>query len=255
MLIGARLPIVGGPACGVMREYADWLQRSDTLLTSRRSADARFTGLEWDFAIGAMRLGAPRDFFLIRGDSLSATTPGRPRRLFLSAFAADSGALHRRPRARLHARDARRDRHGTAALRDDGLAAARRLRAAARHRRTRSTRTRARRDDRPTRRRAWERWRGVRNASRRLARAYVRRCVLRERAEARGDSAWILAEGDPVRDNDAIGFLAARAGLSRESALARIVTSFAARRTACPPVAPASPPSGAVGVPAISGSP
>lgn len=75
MLIGARLPIVGGPACDVMREYADWLQRSDTLLTSRRSADARFTGREWDFAIGAMRLGAPRDFFLIRGDSLSATTP------------------------------------------------------------------------------------------------------------------------------------------------------------------------------------
>lgn len=69
------------------------------------------------------------------------------------------------------------------------------------------------------------------------------------------DSAWIFAEGEPVRDNDAIGFLAARAGLSRESALARIVTSFAARRSACPPVAPASPPEGAVGVPAISGSP
>lgn len=89
ILIGARLGTIGGPACDVMQLYAQWLEASDTLDTGRPGRDARFTGREWDFASGAMRLGAPRYFVLIRGDSLSIAAPGRPARLHLSAFAAE----------------------------------------------------------------------------------------------------------------------------------------------------------------------
>jgi hypothetical protein len=370
MLIGARLQGVGGPACEVMREYADWLQRSDTLLTSRRRGDARFTGREWDFATGAMRLGAPRDFFLIRGDSLSVATPGRPRRLFLSAFAADSGALPsalgawfvlvdedsastRMFRSPVSARrihpvltdgnslvyalggvqvDGTRVRAqlaGARALRralgfDDPLPPARFIVGPARD----STlamlgviamerplfammvspplavfaplpatggldphelvhvATIGRRDVVPgSVGEAFAMHHGG-SHGRTFAEAFCSSGLLRTLPpldatrldsalagqwwndfrsdvagyalghamgwfiESRGDSAWIFAEGEPVRDNDAIGFLAARAGISRDSAMARIVPSFAARRAACPPVPPASPPSGAAVVPA-----
>lgn len=49
----------------------------------------------------------------------------------------------------------------------------------------------------------------------------------------RGDSAWIFAEGEQAKDNDAIGFLAARSGIVRAEAIARIVEGIAARRAAC----------------------
>ena len=89
ILIGTRLITAGGPTCDVMRLYAQWLERSDTLDLGRQGRDARFTGREWDFASGAMRLGAPRYFVLIRGDSLTYAAPGRPARLHLTAFAAE----------------------------------------------------------------------------------------------------------------------------------------------------------------------
>jgi len=89
VLLGARTELTGGPPCALMQEYGDWLERSDALLTSARVRDARFSGREWDFAAGAMRLGAPDYFVLIRGDSLAYSPPGRPRRLHLSAFAAE----------------------------------------------------------------------------------------------------------------------------------------------------------------------
>lgn len=92
VLLGARLPAAGGPSCDLMVEYRDWMERSDDLLGARRARDARFTGREWDFAAGAMRLGAPDWFVLIRGDSLTFAAPGRPRRLHLTAFAAEPGA-------------------------------------------------------------------------------------------------------------------------------------------------------------------
>lgn len=89
VLLGTRLETVGGPPCGIMVEYRDWMERSDELLGARRPRDARFTGREWDFAAGAMRLGAPDWFVLIRGDSLSHAAFGRPRRLHLTAFASE----------------------------------------------------------------------------------------------------------------------------------------------------------------------
>ena len=92
VLLGARLPATGGPSCDLMVEYRDWMERSDDLLGARRTRDARFTGREWDFAAGAMRLGAPDWFVLIRGDSLTFAAPGRPRRLHLTAFAAEPAA-------------------------------------------------------------------------------------------------------------------------------------------------------------------
>src|SRR5689334_3973350 len=64
VLLGARTEITGGPPCALMQEYGDWIERSDALLTSARARDARFSGREWDFAAGAMRLGAP-DYFVL----------------------------------------------------------------------------------------------------------------------------------------------------------------------------------------------
>ncbi len=89
VLLGARLESVGGPPCGIMVEYRDWMERSDALLDERRPRDARFTGREWDFAAGAMRMGAPDWFVLIRGDSLTYAAMGRPRQLHLTAYAAE----------------------------------------------------------------------------------------------------------------------------------------------------------------------
>lgn len=88
VLLGARVELQGGPPCALMLEYRDWLQRSDALVLGTPRRGAPFTGHEWDFAAGAVRLGAPAFFTLIRGDSLSALRPGRPRRLHLTAFAA-----------------------------------------------------------------------------------------------------------------------------------------------------------------------
>ena len=93
ILIGARVPAAGGPSCDVMQQYAQWLEESDSLLTARPARDARFTGREWDFASGAMRLGAPRHFMLFRGDSLTHAAPGRPARLYLTAYAAAAEEL------------------------------------------------------------------------------------------------------------------------------------------------------------------
>ena len=89
IVIGARVRTAGGPACDVMQLYAQWLEASDTLDIARPEREARFTGREWDFASGAMRLGAPRHFVLIRGDSLTLAAAGRPARLHLTAFAAE----------------------------------------------------------------------------------------------------------------------------------------------------------------------
>lgn len=89
VLLGARLEAAGGPPCGIMVEYRDWMERSDDLLGARRPRDARFTGREWDFAAGAMRMGAPDWFVLIRGDSLTYAAMGRPRQLHLTAYAAE----------------------------------------------------------------------------------------------------------------------------------------------------------------------
>lgn len=92
VLLGVRVASAGGPPCDLMVEYRDWMERSDDLLGVRRARDARFSGREWDFAAGAMRLGAPDWFVLIRGDSLTLAAPGRPRRLHLTAFAAEPAA-------------------------------------------------------------------------------------------------------------------------------------------------------------------
>lgn len=88
VLLGARLRQSGGPPCDLMVEYRDWMESSDALVGTRRPRDARFSGREWDFAAGAMRLGAPDYFVLIRGDSVTYAPLGRPRRLHLTAFAA-----------------------------------------------------------------------------------------------------------------------------------------------------------------------
>ncbi len=88
VLIGVRTEAVGGPPCAVLREYADWLQRSDALLDRPASRTARLSGREWDFASGALRFGAPRDFVLFRGDSLRRGPAGFPSTLHLTAFAA-----------------------------------------------------------------------------------------------------------------------------------------------------------------------
>ncbi len=88
VLLGARSLAAGGPTCDLMQKYRRWLEQSDDLLGRPRSGEQRFSGREWDFAAGALRLGAPTWFVLIRGDSITDAPPERPRRLHLTAFAA-----------------------------------------------------------------------------------------------------------------------------------------------------------------------
>ncbi len=92
ILLGARVQTAGGPACELMDEYRDWLLRSDSLVLGRLTRAPGFTGREWDYASGAMRMGTPTFFLLIRGDSISAARPPRPRRLHLTALAADESS-------------------------------------------------------------------------------------------------------------------------------------------------------------------
>ncbi len=358
ILIGARLGTVGGPSCDVMRFYAQWLETSDTLDTGRPGREARFTGREWDFASGAMRLGAPRYFVLIRGDSLSVAAPGRPARLHLSAFAADpderprelgswfvltdedstSSRLFRSPvtAQRLHAvlEDGGTLVYALGGVRVDGARARAQLAEARALRRAlgfTDPMPRARfvvgppgdstlamlgvvRMERPlfamtvspplavfaplTPSRGLDSHelvhvatvgrRGVVPASvgeafamhhggsheREFSESFCASSVLRSlppldaaqldsalagqwwddaRAdvagytlghavgwfiEQRGDSAWIFADGETAKDNDAIGFLASRAGIARAEAMARIVESLSARRGACPVAGP-----------------
>ena len=93
IILGVRERSAGGPPCGIMNEYGAWLGRSDSLLIGRRAQrerdQRRVTGREWDFASGAMRVGAPTFFVLVRGDSLGPARRGHPRRLHLTAFTAD----------------------------------------------------------------------------------------------------------------------------------------------------------------------
>lgn len=377
ILIGARMRTAGGPSCDVMREYAQWLERSDTLLTGRRPRDARFTGREWDFASGAMRLGAPRYFVLIRGDSLTARSPGRPSHLHLTAFAAESGELPS-------------ELGSWMVLVDEDSVSTRMFRSAVTSRRVHTVledggslvyalggvgvdgaRVRAQLTEARALRRALGftdrmpaarfvigpagdttlAMLGVRQMGRPLfammvspplavfaplsathgldshelvhvatvgrrdvvpgsvgeafamhhggshgrpfAEAFCTSRVIRAlpplgaaqldsafagqwwddaRADVAGfalghaigwfiaqraDSAWIFADGEPARDNDAIGFLAARSGIARAEAMERVVEGLAARRDACPdaapgtvPQPPASPPSAAAAGPA-----
>ena len=354
ILVGARLVRAGGPTCEVMQLYAQWLERSDTLDVGRPGRDARFTGREWDFASGAMRLGAPRYFVLIRGDSLTLALPGRPARLHLTAFAAGpeerprelgswfvladedstSSRLFRSPvtARRLHQvlEESGNLVYALGGVQIDGarvrsqLVAARALRRALgftdpvpRARfvvgppedstlamlgvvhmarplfaMTVSPPVAVFAPLTPTRgldshelvHVATLGRRGVVPASvgeafamhhggsheRPFSESFCASKVLRAlppldaaqldsalagqwwddaRADVagftlghaigwfiaqRGDSAWIFADGEAAKDNDAIGFLAARAGIVRAEAMARIVEGFAARRAACP---------------------
>jgi hypothetical protein len=88
LVLGARDRGVGGPGCAIMNEYRDWLARTDDLLTAGPAS--RFTGREWDFASGAMRIGVPREFVLLRGDSLSPPRRDGTRRLHLTALVSDA---------------------------------------------------------------------------------------------------------------------------------------------------------------------
>lgn len=372
VVIGARLAAEGGPDCALMLEYADWLRRSDTLLALDPPRKARFTGREWDFALGAVRFGAPRHFVRVRGDSLRLTGDGHASVLHLSAVASDArgplcdlGAWYvlvdidsTGPRAFRSAVTARRPHpvltdegsvvYATRGVRIDParvraqLAEARALRAAlglpgampaARFvigdaTDTTLTMLGVRRMPRPllammvapplavfaplsaTRgldphelvHAATIGRRGVVPPSvgegfamhhggshgRPFAAAVCASATLRSlpalgpaeldsafagdwwegaRADVsgfalghavgwfiaqRGDSAWLFADGPPIASDDAVGFLAERAGLPRDTALARVAASFAARRAACPPPAapPVSPPSAAAGAPA-----
>ncbi len=92
ILLGARVQTAGGPPCALMDEYRDWLLRSDSLVLGRLTRAPVFTGREWDYASGAMRMGTPTFFLLIRGDSITAARPYRPRRLYLTALAADESS-------------------------------------------------------------------------------------------------------------------------------------------------------------------
>lgn len=93
LLIGARARRVGGPACDLMGEYGDWLLRTDSLLgTPPSRRPRRFTGREWDYASGAMRIGVPSAFVLLRGDSVSFADARGTRRLYLTAIAGDGGS-------------------------------------------------------------------------------------------------------------------------------------------------------------------
>ena len=372
IVIGARLAAEGGPDCALMLEYADWLRRSDTLLVLDPPRKARFTGREWDFALGAVRFGAPRHFVRVRGDSLRLTPDGRASVLHLSAVAAeaegplrDLGAWYvlvdvdsLGPRAFRSAVTARRPHpvlsddgsvvYATTGVRIDParvraqLAEARALREAlglpgampaARFvvgdpTDTTLTMLGVRRMPRPllammvapplavfaplsaTRgldahelvhaatigRRgavppsvgegfamhhggshgrpfgaavcasetlrslpplgpaeldsafagAW--WEGARADVSGFALGHAIGWFIAQR----GDSAWMFADGPPIAEDDAVGFLAARAGLPRDTALARIAESFAARRAGCPaPALPVpTPPSAAAAAPA-----
>ena len=379
ILIGARVRMAGGPDCDVMQLYAQWLEASDTLDTAPPEREARFTGREWDYASGAMRLGAPRHFVLIRGDSLTVAAPGRPARLHLTAFAAGTDE---RPRE-LGSWFVLTDADSTSSRLFRSPVTARRLHAVLEqdgslvyvlggvqvdgaHVRAQLTAARALRRAlgfaepmprarfvvgpsgdsslamlgvvrmahplfamtvspplavfaplTPTRgldshelvHVATMGRRGVVPASvgeafalhhggsheRPFAESVCASMMLRglppldavqldsalagrwwddARSDVagfalghaigwfiaqRGDSAWIFAEGEPAKDNDAIGFLAARAGMAREVAMALVVETLAARRAACPAASPAaspsaspaaSPPSGAAAAPA-----
>lgn len=354
IVIGARVPAAGGPSCAVMQQYAQWLEDSDSLLTARPARDARFTGREWDYASGAMRLGAPRYFVLIRGDSLTPNAPGRQGRLHLTAFAAEpaespselgswfvlvdedstSSRMFRSPvtARRLHPvlEDGGQLVYAIGGVQLDGprvraqLAEARALRRAlgftdamprARFvvgpaRDTTLAMLGVTRMDRPlfammvspplavfaplSASRGLDAHELVHVATfgrrdmipgsvgeafalhhggshgRPFAEDFCASTVLRAlppidvaqldsalaghwwndaRADLagfalghaigqfiaeRGDSAWIFAEGEVARDNDAIGFLSARAGIARDRAMQRIVAGLAARRAACP---------------------
>lgn len=365
LLVSARAPSVGGPPCDVLQAYRQWLESSDTLRTGRRQRDVRFTGREWDFATAAMRVGAPAKLVMIRGDSLSPFVPGQPRRLHLSAFAAEpplaavwrgswfvlvdtdsvDTRLFRSPvtARRLHA--VLEDRgslvYAIGGVRVDGtrvraqLAEARSLRAAlgftdampaarfvigratdstlAQIGVTRMSRplvammvepplavfapltptggldphelvhvaTLGRREVIPgSVGEAFAMHHGG-SHGRPFGEAFCASRAIRslpplttaqldsafdghwwddDRADVsgfalghamgwfiaqRGDSAWVFADGEPARDNDAIGFLARRSGMTRADAMARITESYEARRVACP-----TPPSAAAAVPA-----
>lgn len=381
VLLGARLESVGGPPCGVMTEYRDWMERSDGLLAVGRPRAARFTGREWDFASGAIRLGAPDWFVLIRGDSLSYAPLGRPRRLHLTAFAAepsrapaklgswyvlvdeDSAAMRqfRTPLSARRLHSVVDDRgslvYATAGVQVDGarvraqLAEARALRSAlgftdplplARYivgpaRDTTLAILGVLEMQRPlfammvnpplavfaplTAERGLDRHELVHVATfgrrdvvpgsvgeafamhhggshgRPFGDSFCANKTIRAlgalsaaqldsalagrwwddpRADVAGyalghaigwfiaqrsDSAWIFANGEPARDNDAIGFLATRSGIARAEAMARITETFDRRRLECsalpgpttatsPSPARATPPSGAAAAPA-----
>jgi len=69
-----------------------------------------------------------------------------------------------------------------------------------------------------------------------------------------GDSTWVFADGAPPDDPDALRFLAARSGLSRDAAVAGIVATFNARLRDCRATAASASrirrPSGAADAPA-----
>lgn len=90
LVIGARARRVGGPDCALMGEYGQWLLRTDSLLGAPPARGRRrFTGREWDYASGAMRIGVPSAFVLLRGDSVSFADARGTRRLYLTAIAGD----------------------------------------------------------------------------------------------------------------------------------------------------------------------
>lgn len=362
ILLGARVQSSGGPPCALMDEYRDWLQRSDTLVLGRARRREGFTGREWDYASGAIRIGTPSFFVLIRGDSLSPARAGRPRRLHLTAFAAEDGspidtvgswfvlvdedsAAPRLFRPAFTARRPRRvlEERGTRVLALPGvrtveahiraqLAAAQALRAAlgfddelpaahivlgpagdstlamlgvvTKHRALYAMTvfpplatfapvthdggvdahelvhlaTFGRREVIPgavaeafamhhggshgrpfaaafCASRAFDGLPPLGPAA--LDSAMLGRWWHDARADvggfalghamgwflaARADSAWVFADGEPARDNDAVGFLARRAGIPRDSALQEVARTLDERRRAC---APASPPAAA----------
>ena len=56
--------------------------------------------------------------------------------------------------------------------------------------------------------------------------------------EQHGDSAWIFAEGESATDNDAVGFLARRSAIPRDSAMRAVASTLAERRAECPSTSP-----------------